>query len=86
MFDTDAGPVITKVVKSNLNEQMSSDTGHTVNPQVPYVAPAEGCVQYVIFSLLVEPQAEMINVQHTPNPSAQDPEEVPSLSEHSADV
>jgi hypothetical protein len=38
----------------------------------------------VLFSEDDDPQVDIKNVQQTPNPSAQDPELVPSLSEHSA--
>jgi len=84
-IDSVFGPVITKVVKSIRNEQISSLAGHTVKPQVvrsPVVILA--VVQYVIFSDDELPHDVITNVQQTPKPSAQDPELVPSLSEHSA--
>jgi hypothetical protein len=77
------GPVMTKVEKSSRIEHIASDDGQSVRSQVPDET-VPGCVQYVLFSDDDDPHAVNKNVQHTPNPSAHEPELVPLLSEHSA--
>jgi len=63
---------------------MLSEAGHIVKSHELGPVVVVGCFQYVLFSLLEDPHVAITNVQHTPNPSAHEPELVPALSEHSA--
>jgi hypothetical protein len=78
------GPVKTKVFKSSRIEQISSEMGQIVRLHVEPSVSVDGFVQYVRFSEELDPHVVTTNVQQTPNPSAHEPELVPSLSEHSA--